>query len=152
MEEDTAPDSSQQELLQQQQQAAAHAQAQAAAQAQAQANALAATQQPHLDIAAILQGIQQQLVHLAPMNQRLEVVAKGLETVTNKVAYLEAHQDGSDYYEESEGEENEHGELAAEAGKFFIGENGTTGEEPKGRGRRKGAGNATTILKTVRKR
>ena len=38
------------------------------------------------------------------------------------------------------------------ANKFFIGENGTMGEEPKGRGRRSKAGVATNILKGVRKR
>ena len=72
--------------------------------------------------------------------------------MTNKVAYLEAHKDDSDYYDESEEEEGVHGELVAEANKFFIGENGTMGEEPKGRGRRSKAGVATNILKGVRKR
>ena len=63
---------------------------------------------------------------------------------------MEAKQEDSDYYD-SEGEEGEEEDLVREASKFFIGENGL-GEEPKGRGRRRAAGNAASIVKGVRKR
>ena len=85
------------------------------------------------------------------MNQRLQAVANGLDVVTNKVAYMEAKEADSDYYD-SEGEEGGEGALVADANKFFIGESGIATEEPKGRGRRRGAGVATNILKGVRKR
>ena len=84
------------------------------------------------------------------MNAQLQVVAQGLEVVTNKVAYMEAKQEDSDY-SGSEGEEGEEEELVRDANKFFIGESGV-GEEPKGRGRRRAAGNAASIVKGVRKR
>ena len=56
------------------------------------------------DMMAILQSIQSnmgamqaQLGHLQPMNDQLQRVAKGLDTVTNKVSYMEAQQEDSDY-------------------------------------------------------
>mgnify|MGYP000686102277 CR=1 FL=1 len=50
--------------------------------------------------------MQQQLAQLFPMNQRLEQVAEVLENVTNKVAYLEADREDSDY-ESYDGEDVE---------------------------------------------
>ena len=97
-----------------------------------------------MDIALLLQGIQQQLTQLAPMNAQLT-------TLSNKVAYLEAKEEDSDYYN-SEGEDGEAEGLEAEANQFFIGESGKGTDDPKGRGRRKGAGVASRILKGVRKR
>ena len=56
------------------------------------------------DMLAILQNLQAnmaamqaQLGHLQPMNEQLQRVAQGLDTVTNKVAYMEAQQEDSDY-------------------------------------------------------
>ena len=46
-----------------------------------------------------------------------------LHTLTNKVAYLESKEGGSDYHD-SEGEDGEAEGLEAEANQFFIGENG----------------------------
>jgi len=74
-----------------------------------------------------------------------------LHTLTNKVAYLESKEGDSDYYD-SEGEDGEAEGLEAEANQFFIGESGKGTDDPKGRGRRKGAGVATNILKGVRRR
>ena len=117
-----------QELQLQQLQQQEQARVQAAAQAQALAAGQAPVQQP--DIATILQGIQQQLAHLTPMNAQLQVVAQGLEVVTNKVAYMEAKQEDSDY-SDSEGEEGEHEELVSEANKFFTREKGLPPAETK---------------------
>ena len=83
------------------------------------------------------------------MSAQLQTVATGLETVTNKVAYLE-HQDVSDYSESDEDEE-EACELAAEANAFFIGEGGAQAPKRARRGcRRKRAGNDESIVKKSR--
>ena len=65
----------------------------------------------------------------------------GLETVQNKVAYMEANESDSDYDNYSvDGTEVE--EIVRDAGSFFIGD-----ESAKGRGRRSTAGVAADILK-----
>ena len=95
---------------------------------------------------AILLGIQQQLAQLTPMNQQLQAMQNGLETVQNKVAYMQANQDDSDYDDYSiDGTELE--DIARDANKFFIGDGGAENENAKGRGRRKGAGVASNIVK-----
>ena len=97
--------------------------------------------------------MQQQLAQLAPMNQRLERVAKGLENVTNKVAYLEADREDSDY-ESYDGEDVELNLLQDDDTRANSGTSGFVAGEanPKGRGRRATAGNAANILnKTIRK-
>ena len=116
----------------------------------------APTPQGQEDLATTLQRLlapmQQQLAQLAPMNQRLEKVAEGLYNVTNKVAYLEADQQDSDF-DSFDGEEAELDLLQEDEKITNGGESGPAGQEnPKGRGRRTNAGNATHILnKTIRK-
>ena len=88
------------------------------------------------------------------MNQRLEQVAEGLENVTNKVAYLEADREDSDYDESYDGMDVELDLLQGDETKNNSGAPGFVAGEanPKGRGRRANAGNAANILnKTIRK-
>ena len=96
----------------------------------------------------LLAPMQQQLAQLVPMNQRLEHVAQGLENVTNKVAYLEADREDSDYDESYDGEDVELDLLQGDETKNNSGAPGFVAGEanPKGRGRRTNAGNATNIL------
>ena len=76
----------------------------------------------------------------------------GLETVQNKVAYIEAHQDDSDYDAYSV-DGDELNDITLDANKFYIGEGGAENENAKGRGRRKTAGVAANIVKgNIRKR
>ena len=110
----------QQVLLQQQQQ-------QLQQQALAQATQQQSVQLPP-DIASILQSIQQQLVHLPAMHEQLQ-------TVTNKVAYLEARDDSD--YDDCNANEEEFDDLVAESNKFFIGEGAAQAEESTGRGARR---------------
>ena len=64
---------------------------------------------------------------------------------------MESKNEDSDYYDSEIGDE-EGEDQTKDAHKYYIGENGLPAEDPKGRGRRKGAGSATNILKSVRKR
>ena len=91
--------------------------------------------------------MQQQLAQLVPMNQRLEQVAQGLDNVTNKVADLEADREDSDC-ESYDGEDVELDLLQGDETKTNSGAPGFVAAEanPKGRGRRTNAGNATNIL------
>ena len=108
------------------------------------------------DLATTLQRLfapmQQQLAQLAPMSQRLEKVAEGLNNVTNKVAYLEADREDSDF-DSFDGEDAELDLLQEDETMTNGGEFGSAGQvSPKGRGRRTNAGNVANILnKTIRK-
>ena len=61
----------------------------------------------------LLAPMQQQLTQLGPMHWQLQGVALGLETVTNKVAYLEADREDSDF-DSYDGEEDEETGLLEE--------------------------------------
>ena len=88
--------------------------------------------------------MQQQLAHLPEMHEQLQ-------TVTNKVAYLEARDDSD--YDVCEIDETELSDVVLQNNAFFIGDGDVNTQETKGRGRRTNAGNAANILgKTVRKK
>ena len=74
---------------------------------------------------------------------------QSLQTVTNKVAYLEARDDSD--YDDCDVDETELGDVVLQNNAFFIGDEGAQQQqETKGRGRRSGAGNAANILRKAR--
>ena len=85
--------------------------------------------------------MQQQLAHLPEMHEQLQ-------TVTNKVAYLEARDDSD--YDDCEVDDEEHNDVVLQNNAFYIGEGGAQPQETKGRGRRSAAGNAASILRKTR--
>ena len=83
------------------------------------------------------------------MNQQLQAVANGLATVTNKVAYMEANGNDSDYVDGDDEEELD--DIQTDANQFYIGEGGGGAPmEAVGRGRRRRAGNAADIVGKTR--
>ena len=99
----------------------------------------------------MLAAIQQQLTQLGPMQQQLAHLPEmheQLQTVTNKVAYLEARDDSD--YDDCDVDETELSDVVLQNNAFFIGDEGAQQQETKGRGRRSGAGNAASILRKSR--